>query len=91
MTPININPNTFDNIQFEPNSQPMKTGKTKSWMGEYHWVRLAINENLPDRTEEAISWCKENFEKSGSRWFEKSKTFYFKDEKDMSMFVLKWS
>ena len=86
----NINPNVFDDIDL-PESVPMKKGKAKGWLGEYHWVSLPIDPNKTDLTEDAINWCKENLGKSGSRWFEKEHSFYFKDEKDMTMFILRWS
>jgi len=79
----------FDDINLD---KPMKTGKAKGWLGEYHWVRRAIKADERDNTDEACcAWCKENFGKSGARWFEKNGQFYFKDEKDMTMFILRWS
>lgn len=88
---ININPNIFDNIKLEKESVPMKTGKAKSWLGEYNWVSLASNPNVTDSTNDAKEWCANNFGTSSSRWFEKDQKFFFKDEKDMSMFILRWS
>lgn len=82
----------FDNINLEEDSVPMKTGKSSSWLGEYHWVSLPTNDNTDNRNliQSAREWCKEYYGKSGSRWFENKEKFYFKDEKDMSMFILKF-
>lgn len=84
-----INSSVFEGINFEPT--PMKTGKSKSWLGEYHWVSLAKDPDKEDRTAEATEWCLNHFGKSAARWFEKDRKFFFKDEKDLSMFILKWS
>lgn len=88
-----FNPNVFNGIQMEPELSPMRTGTTRSWLGEYHWVSPPITEkNKYDKiTDQATEWCKNQFGKSGSRWFEKDGKFYFKDEKDMSLFILRWS
>jgi len=86
-----INSNVFNGVQMEPELSPMKTGKARGWLGEYHWVSLAFDPKAADKTNEALAWCQRNFDKSGSRWFEKEKRFYFKDEKDMTVFILKWS
>lgn len=88
-----INPSVFNNIQLEPELSPMKTGKAKSWLGEYHWVQLPVTEEnkYSDLKTAPYDWCQEQFGKSGSRWFEKEKRFYFKDEKDMTIFILRWS
>lgn len=84
---------TLNSIKMESDIEPMQTGKASGWLGEYHWVSLPIHEDnkYNDITTPAISWCQENFGKSGHRWFEKNKKFYFKDERDMSMFILRWS
>lgn len=74
----------------------MITGKASAWNGafQYCWVRPDLTEeetrwlNCLDGHEE---WCKTQFGKPGSRWFLKGDKFYFKDEKDMTMFVLRWS
>lgn len=88
-----FNPNVFNGVQMEPELTPMKTGKAKGWIGEYHWVSLPVTDKnkYENTTELGIEWCKEYFGKSGSRWFEKERKFYFKDEKDMTMFILRWS
>ena len=41
--------------------------------------------------EQAQAWCRERFGTSASRWFEKKDKFYFKNEKDLTLFLLKWS
>lgn len=83
--------NILNNTVFNTEPSPMETGKAKGWLGEYHWVSLAFDPEKTDNTENALEWAKEQFGKSGARWFEKNKKFYFKDEKDMSMFILRWS
>lgn len=91
MKNVTINSSVFDDINLEEQDRPMETGKAKGWLGEYHWVSLAKKVNEDDKSNQAVSWCEENLGKSGSRWFEKDSKFYFKDEKDMSMFILRWS
>ena len=88
-----FDPSVFNNVKLEPELQPMQTGKAKSWLGEYHWVSLPVTDKnkYDDTTTSALEWCTEHFGKNGSRWFEKKKKFFFKDEKDMSMFILRWS
>ena len=89
----NINANVFTGIQMEPELTPMKKGKAKSWLGEYHWVSLPVTDKnkFDDIVTPALAWCREHFGKSGARWFEKDKKFYFKDEKDVTMFILRYS
>lgn len=79
-------------VQSEPEIQPMKTGKAKGWIGEYNWVSLPITEEnkYTDNTSKGKEWCFEHFGKSGHRWFEKENKFFFKNEKDMTMFILRW-
>lgn len=88
-----INANIFNNIHLEKEPKPMQSGKTRSWLGEYYWVSLPITEQnqYQDIRDQAIAWCQEQFGRSGARWFGKDGKFYFKDEKDMSMFILRWS
>lgn len=88
-----FNSSVFSGVQMEPALTPMQTGKAKGWIGEYHWVSLPVTEkNKYDNvTEQAIEWCKEHYGNSGRRWYENQKKFFFKDEKDMTMFILKWS
>lgn len=88
-----INSSIFNGIQLEPEFTPMQTGKAKGWLGEYHWVSLPVTEENQhaDIPRQAAEWCRTQFGSSGSRWFEKDRKFYFKDEKDMSIFILKWS
>lgn len=85
-----FNPGVFNGITIEPSNEPMKKGKAKGWLGEYHWVSLPITES-GNKTVEALNWSADNFGKSGHRWFEKEGKFYFKDEKDMTVFILRWS
>lgn len=85
--------NIFNGPDAEPEIEPMHTGKAKGWLGEYHWVSLPVTDKnkYEDTTSLAINWSKQNFGNSGARWFEKKKKFYFKDEKDMTLFILRWS
>jgi len=70
----------------------MQTGKASSWLGEYHWVSLpGYEQDDTGPVNEVLIWCVNQFGKSGARWFEKEKKFYFKDEKDMTIFILRWS
>lgn len=89
---MNIN-SVFNGIQLEKEIEPMKTGKAGGWGMSYHWVQIAVTEDNKwiDTTPPAIEWCTEHFGKSGTRWFEKKGKFYFKDEKDMTLFILRWS
>lgn len=88
---INTIVKQLDDIDLGPKKEPMKTGKARGWLGEYHWVSTAQDPDAADNTEDAITWCKEHFGKSGHRWYENQKKFFFKDERDMSMFILRWS
>jgi hypothetical protein len=73
--------------------EPMQTGKAQGWIGEYYWVSLAItaSNRYTDINTQAKDWCTEQFGSSGHRWFEKKQKFYFKNERDMTMFILRWS
>ena len=84
-----VNSNNLDDLNLP--ARPMATGKTKSWLGEYHWVSVASDSEADSDINKVVEWCKEYFGKSGSRWFEQNRKFYFRDEKDMSMFILRWS
>lgn len=88
-----MNPPNNNNVFLEKEIEPMRTGRAKGWIGEYHWVQLAVTENNKylDTTTPAVEWCQQNFGRSGARWFEKKNKFYFKNEKDMTMFILRWS
>lgn len=88
-----FNTSVFNGVSMEPELTPMKTGKAKGWLGEYHWVSLPITDKnkYENITEQATIWCQDQYGKSGARWFEKERKFYFKDEKDMTMFILRWS
>jgi hypothetical protein len=89
-----INTNIFSNIDLEPELSPMKTGEAQGWPGmKYKWVSLPVteqNKNL-DRVGPPNEWCLTQFGKSGARWFEQKGKFFFRDEKDMTMFLLRWS
>jgi hypothetical protein len=93
MTNFNPSPTVFNGIQLEPTLEPMRSGKAKGWIGEYHWISLPVTDKnkYDDILTPAMEWCENQFGKSGARWFEKNKKFYFKDEKDMTMFILRWS
>jgi len=84
--------NIFQNVSQEPELTPMKKGKAKGWIGEYHWVSLPVTEKnkYDDIHTPAIEWAKEHFGTSSRRWFEKERKFYFKDEKDLTLFILRW-
>ena len=80
------------NVGSDHDLRPMKTGKASGWGMEYTWIEIARTESTPlDLNEQAQIWCREKFGKSGSRWFEKKDKFYFKNEKDLTMFILRWS
>ena len=80
------------NVGSDHELRPMKTGKAKGWGMEYTWIEIARTEYTPiDLNEQAQTWCQEKFGKSGARWFEKKDKFYFKNEKDLTMFILRWS
>lgn len=70
--------------------QPMQKGKAAGWGMTYEWVSLPIMEGEPDKTDDAVMWCLERFGRQGVRWFVKKKQFYFKDEKDLTMFILRF-
>jgi len=80
------------NIGSEYDRRPMKTGKAKGWGMEYSWIEIARTDSTPlDLNEQAQTWCKDKFGTSASRWFEKKDKFYFKNEKDLTLFILRWS
>lgn len=80
------------NTGSEHELRPMKTGEAQGWGMKYKWVEIARTEHTPlDLNEQAQAWCKERFGTSASRWFEKKDKFYFRNEQDLTMFILKWS
>jgi hypothetical protein len=86
-----INNNAFDDINLD---RPMEQGISESWLGKYFWVRLPVNDRIvvADRDAAARAWCIENFGATGRRWnMVKQTDFYFRDERDLTMFLLKWS
>jgi hypothetical protein len=88
-----FSPSVFNGVQMEPEIEPMKTGKAGGWgIFQYHWVSMPVNDSNKylDTVTPAIEWCNDCFGKPGNRWFEKKKKFYFKNEKDMTLFILKF-
>jgi hypothetical protein len=80
------------NIGSDHDLRPMPTGKARGLGMEYTWVEMAKTESTPvDLNEQAQAWCKEMFGKSAARWFEKKDKFYFRNEKDLTLFLLRWS
>ena len=80
------------NIGSDHELRPMKTGKASGWGIEYVWIELAHTESTPpDINAQVQEWCIKMYGKAGVRWFEKKDKFYFKEEKDLTMFILKWS
>lgn len=80
------------NIGSDHELRPMKTGKASGWGFEYTWVEIARTEHTPlDINNQAQAWCEEKFGSSAWRWFEKKGKFYFKNEKDLTLFILRWS
>jgi len=77
----------------EPELEAMQTGKAKGLGMDYHWVSLPVTDKnkYDDLITPGIAWCTEQYGRSGVRWFEKKKKFYFKEERDMTMFILRWS
>jgi hypothetical protein len=72
--------------------RPMKTGKAKGLGMEYTWVEIGRTEHTPkDINEQAQTWCQEKFSRPGVRWFEKKDKFYFKNDRDLTLFLLRWS
>lgn len=92
MNTLPVNSSVFNGVSIEPELEPMKKGSAKGWLGNYHWVSLPVTDKnkYDDTVIPAVAWCQEYFGKSGVRWFEKKKKFYFKDEKDMTMFILRF-
>jgi len=78
----------------EPKVQPLKRGNATSWLGDYEWVSLPITEeNKYDdsRNSPAFHWCIEQYGDEGHRWFYKEDKFYFRNDSDLMMFILRWS
>lgn len=91
---IMINTNIFSGIDLEPELTPMKTGEAKGWIGmNYKWVSLPVTDQnkYSDRVGPPNEWCLAQFGKSGARWFEQKGKFFFRDKKDMTLFLLRWS
>ena len=81
----------------EVQAAPMKTGEAKGWRQTYKWVSLPTSDGK-DNDEQiaaATEWSEQQFGKPGGRWFEKKadkkSRFYFRLEKDLSLFILRWS
>ena len=80
------------NVGSDHELRPMKTGKAGGWGMAYSWIEIGRTEDTPlDINEQAQAWCLKKYGKPGSRWFEKKDKFYFKDERDLTMFILRWS
>jgi hypothetical protein len=81
------------NIGSDRELRPMKTGEAGGWGMKYKWIELSITEDNQgqDNRTAPFNWCVEYFGKEGVRWFEKKGKFYFKNEPDLTMFILKWS
>ena len=80
------------NIGSDSELRPMKTGKASGWGMEYTWIELAHTESSPlDLNDQVQVWCTERFSTSAVRWFEKKDKFYFRNEKDLTLFILRWS
>ena len=78
----------------EDKIEPMKSGKASGWgIWNYTWVSLPVTEGNKHRNvvPDAIAWCEQCFGKMGYRWFEKQRKFYFQNEKDMTLFMIRWS
>jgi hypothetical protein len=81
------------NITDDDEIEPMRTGTAKGWNWVYKWVSLAVNEKNKHTDIRTLpyEWCKKNYGSEGVRWFEKKGKFFFKDEKDATMFILRWA
>jgi len=86
---MNFNLPNFDNIVLTKETIQMKIGCSKSWIGEYFWVQLSEEKEI--NMESVKRWCNKQFGKSNSIWYEHHKVFFFKNEKDRTAFILKWS
>jgi hypothetical protein len=54
----------------------------------YFWLRIGdgvdLDLNLVDE------WCTETYGSNNSAWFKSDRKYYFYEEKDAGMFLLKW-
>ena len=82
----------FSGIEL-PDLTPMRTGQAQGWGFKYTWVSLAVTElnRSLDTVSLARTWSQTQFGPSGHRWFEKQGRFYFKDQRDLTVFLLRWS
>lgn len=78
------------NIGSDRELRSMKTGKANGWGMEYRWIELGESDNVQSK-DSPYDWCVERYGKPGIRWFEKKRKFYFKNEQDLTMFILKFS
>lgn len=72
----------------------MRTGKAEGWgVFKYYWAEIPVDDDGEYTLdfEQAKEWCETQFEAEGTRWFVKNEKFYFKNEQDMTMFILRWS
>ncbi len=60
-----------------------------------HKITVPFDMNGPEQSE-IITWCTENFGRGGRKerwrfgWLDKNYTFYFKQEGDVTLFLLRW-
>lgn len=80
------------NIGSTTELRSMTTGKASGLGMTYTWVELGRTESTPeDLVDQARTWSLEKFGSSGVRWFEKKDKFYFREDRDLTMFLLRWS
>jgi len=92
MSNVNINLPGLVDIELD-DLKAMETGEAKGWGMVYKWVSLPVTQQnrYQDTAEMASNWCTEQFGPEGVRWFEKQKRFYFKNEHDCTLFILRWA
>lgn len=89
-----LNAASFDDLGPLQIPQPMSQGKAGGWGQTYFWVQLPITEDDIGDTQkfnEAHEYAKEVFGKEGSKWFIKNRRFFFNNEKDLTLFILRWA
>jgi hypothetical protein len=74
----------------------MLTGQNAT--GTAHWARLQTDDLWRDSnpSDEVMCWCRDTYGSEGpglpnDRWCEYRGKFWFRDEKDLAVFVLRWS
>jgi hypothetical protein len=90
--PANINLPGLVDIELD-DLKPMETGEAGGWGMTYRWVSLPVTQQnkYQNTTELATEWCIEKWGTEGVRWFEKKGRFYFREEYDRTMFILRWA